>query len=123
MFREKFVLVRAGSEPYLVVVGAVGAEIRLGTKYLVHHIQAAHGEELTENSGESRSAQLCWHRLGTLIRPGEDSVGGGEAPRCRSALLRTDCACADWMDPRTHAPTQPVRRPLQPIRGQISVSA
>lgn len=33
------------SGPYLVVIGAVGAEVRLRTKHLVHHIQAAHGEE------------------------------------------------------------------------------
>lgn len=28
---------------YLVVIGAVGAEVGLRTKHLVHHIQAAHG--------------------------------------------------------------------------------
>lgn len=79
----------AGFGPYLVVVGAVGAEIRLRTKHLVHHIQAAHGEEITENSGESRSAKLCSGRLETLIQPGMGSVRVGEAPRCRSAFLRT----------------------------------
>lgn len=47
-----------GNAAYLVVVGAVGAEIRLRTKHLVHHIQAVHGEQLTKkNQASSRAAQ------------------------------------------------------------------
>lgn len=110
--RGKFDLISAGSGPYLVVVGAVGAEIRLRTKHLVHHIQAAHGEEITENSRESRSAQWCSDRLGTLILPGKDSSGGGEAPRCRSALLRTGLSArTGWNPVHTHPHCQCRHRP------------
>lgn len=45
-------------DPYLVVIGAVGAEVRLRTKHLVHHIQAAHGEGITEKHQASFRAQL-----------------------------------------------------------------
>lgn len=101
----------AGFEPYLVVVGAVGAEIRLRTKHLVHHIQAAHGEEITESSGESCSAQLCSGRLETLIQPGKDSVALG---RLRAAALRfyaLDGVCAHWIEPGPLAATLPVLAP------------
>lgn len=109
--RGKFDLISAGSGPYLVV-GAVGAEIRLRTKHLIHHIQAAHGEEITENSRESRSAQWCSDRLGTLIRPGKHSSGGGEAPRCRSALLRTGMSARTrWNPVHTHPHNQCRHRP------------
>lgn len=49
----------AGFGPYLVVVGAVGAEIRLRTKHLVHHIQAAHGEKKSRRTAENHAARCC----------------------------------------------------------------
>lgn len=71
-------------DPYLVVIGAVGAEIRLRTKHLVHHIQAAHGEEITEeNQASCRGrAALCGRRGN--INPGK---GGGEGQVRVSLLL------------------------------------
>lgn len=58
-------LVKNACDPYLVVIGAVGAEIRLRTKHLVHHIQAAHGEEITEKN------QASFERAGLFGRRGK----------------------------------------------------
>lgn len=120
--RGKFDLISAGSGPYLVVVGAVGAEIRLRTKHLVHHIQAAHGEGITENSRESRSAQWCSDRLGTLILPGEDSsVGGLRGAALRFYALGCLRALDGTQSTRTHIASADTA--LQPIRVPISDSA
>lgn len=61
----------SSSSSYLVVVWAVGAEIRLRTKHLVHHIQAAHGGKLTKKHQASFRVRL---RLDAeeAIKPGED---------------------------------------------------
>lgn len=57
-----------------MVIGAVGAEIRLRTKHLVHHIQAAHGEEITERNRASCSEQLCSDGEETLIPAVKDTL-------------------------------------------------
>lgn len=62
-----------------MVIGAVGAEIRLRTKHLVHHIQAAHGEEITEQNQASCSEQLCSDGEETLIPAVKDTLDTGES--------------------------------------------
>lgn len=79
---------------YLVVVGGVGGEIRLRSKHLVHHIQAAHGEQ---SPGEEASG-------GAGAQPGfmerAEAERGGAVPghtvsaeplslQCRAAEKRT----------------------------------
>lgn len=86
---------------------------------MVHHIQAAHGEEITENSRESRSAQWCSDRLGTLILSGKDSSVGG----LRGAALRfyaLNCLRALDETQSTSSHTGSADTALQPIRGPIS---
>lgn len=76
-----------------MVVWAVGAEIRLRTKHLVHHIQAAHGEELTEKNQASFREQVCADGEETVI-PAVESWRVGEG-LCAALLL---CAlyALDW---------------------------
>lgn len=68
-------------DPYLVVIGAVRAEIRLRTKHLVHHIQAAHG-------GDHGAEPSLMQRAGVFRRRGDINPGGGghwTAERARAA--------------------------------------
>lgn len=75
---------QAEIESYLVVIGAVGAEVGLRTEHLVHHIQAAHGGA---SHGAEPSAESG---RGRIINPGgEGRAADGqlrEAPR--AAALR-----------------------------------
>lgn len=57
-------------DPYLVVIGAVRAEIRLRTKHLVHHIQAAHG-------GDHGAEPSLMQRAVVFRRRGDINPGGG----------------------------------------------
>jgi len=72
-----------------VVIGAVGGEIRLRTKHFVHHIQAAHGEEITEKKLASFREQL-WSGGEETVIPTVES-GEGRGSLCCAALhsLRT----------------------------------
>lgn len=51
-----------------MVIGAVGAEIRLRTKHLVHHIQAAHGEEITDKNQASLIERVWSDGAETVIQ-------------------------------------------------------
>lgn len=57
-------------DTYLVVIGAVRAEIRLRTKHLVHHIQAAHG-------GDQGAEPSLTQRAVVFRRRGDINPGGG----------------------------------------------
>lgn len=73
--------------PYLVVIGAVGAEIRLRTKHLVHHIQAAHGEEITDKNQASLIERVWSDGAQTVIQEVVES--GTLSDSLRWAALRS----------------------------------
>ena len=109
---------------YLVVIRAVGAEIRLRTEHLVHHIQAAHGEEITEKNQASFRAQVCPDGEKTVIPAVKDTAGCRESLCCAallcSALFTHWTAVGRRGEPfHTLTHTQPDAS-LPPIRGQSS---
>lgn len=112
-----------------MVIGAVGGEIRLRTKHFVHHIQAAHGEEITEKKLASFREQL-WSGGEETVIPTVES-GEGRGSLCCAALhsLRTGLQPGPQKGtpppfPPPSTPSTPsMTPPPPPIRGQSSTSA
>lgn len=78
-----------------MVIRAVGGEIGLRTKHFVHHIQAAHGEEITSKKQASLRERVVFSRRGNG-NPGDGGLCAGEGLSAvlLCALYALDCGGA-----------------------------